>query len=108
MTYVFDIDGTICTLSDGNYGEAKPIEERIKKVNKLYSEGNKIVFHTARGMGRTDNNSLMAHRLFYHLTEAQLENWGVKYHKLYMGKPSGDLYIDDKGVKDEDYFNTKD
>jgi hypothetical protein len=108
MTFVFDIDGTICTLTDGEYGKAKPLKQRIEKINKLYGEGNTIVFHTARGMGRTDNNALMAHRLFFYLTETQLEDWGVKYHNLFMGKPSGDLYIDDKGVKDEDYFDTRD
>jgi hypothetical protein len=108
MTFVFDIDGTICTLTDGEYGKAKPLKQRIEKINKLYEEGNTIVFHTARGMGRTDNNALMAHRLFFYLTETQLEDWGVKYHNLFMGKPSGDLYIDDKGVKDEDYFDTRD
>jgi len=108
MTYVFDIDGTICSNTDGEYGEAKPIQSRIDKVNELYDEGNTIVFHTARGMGRTENNALMAHRLFFFLTEAQLRDWGVKYHKLFMGKPSGNLYVDDKGVKDEDFFNTRD
>lgn len=108
MTYVFDIDGTICSKTDGDYGEAKPIQSRIDKINKLYDEGNTIIFNTARGMGRTENNSLMAHRLFYFLTETQLKNWNVKYHKLFMGKPSGDLYIDDKGVKDENFFNTGD
>ena len=108
MTYVFDIDGTICSLTEGDYGKAEPIKTRIKTINKLYDDGNTIIFNTARGMGRTENNSLMAHRLFFHLTEAQLRDWGVKYHKLFMGKPSGDLYIDDKGEKDENFFNTGD
>jgi len=108
MTYVFDIDGTICSNTDGDYGSAVPIKERIDKINKLYDDGNTILFHTARGMGRTGNDSLMSHRLFYFLTEAQLSDWGVKYHKLFMGKPSGNLYIDDKGVKDENFFDTKD
>ncbi len=27
MTYVFDIDGTICTLTNGNYSEAKPFKK---------------------------------------------------------------------------------
>ena len=108
MTYVFDIDGTICSKTDGDYGGAKPIQSRIDKINELYDEGNTIVFHTARGMGRTENNALMAHRLFFFLTETQLRDWGVKYHKLFMGKPSGNLYVDDKGVKDEDFFNTRD
>ena len=32
------------------------------------------------------------------LTVAQLKKWGVKYHKLYFGKPSYDLFIDDKAL----------
>ena len=34
MTYVFDIDGTICTKTDGEYGEAEPIQERIDEINE--------------------------------------------------------------------------
>ena len=45
-TYVFDIDGTICYKSKGNYENAKPIKERITKINKLYDEGHKIIFQT--------------------------------------------------------------
>ena len=104
MTYVFDIDGTICTLSEGEYQNAEPIQDRIDIINELYDEGNTIIFHTARGMGRTKNSALLAERLFKHLTMHQLDEWGVKYHKLFMGKPSGDIYIDDKGEKDEDFF----
>ena len=40
-------------------------------------------------------------------TKQQLEKWGVKYHKLFLGKPSGDIYIDDKGIKDEDFFGNE-
>ena len=105
MTYVFDIDGTICTLTEGDYEKAEPIQKRINIINKLYDDGNIIVFHTARGMGRTKNSPLIAEKLFKHLTLRQLDEWQVKYHKLFMGKPSGDLYIDDKGVKDEDFFD---
>ena len=36
MTYVFDIDGTICTKTDGNYENASPIADRINTVNSLY------------------------------------------------------------------------
>ena len=35
MVYVFDIDGTICTKTDGDYSKAKPMQERIDVVNKL-------------------------------------------------------------------------
>ena len=106
-TYVFDIDGTICHSKDGDYVNSEPILHRIVTVNNLYDEGNTIIFHTARGMGRYKNAQAMAHAVFYELTVKQLDKWGVKYHSLFMGKPSGDLYIDDKGVKDEDFFNSR-
>ena len=103
-TFVFDIDGTICTLSNGDYENAMPISYRINKINKLYNEGNTIIFNTARGMGRYKNDASQAHAALYDITIKQLNNWCVKYHKLFMGKPSGDIYIDDKGVNDEDFF----
>jgi hypothetical protein len=104
MRYVFDIDGTICTNTDGEYTAAKPYIERIEKINKLYDEGNIIIFQTARGMGRSDNCIAYATKSFKELTKNQLEEWGVKYHVLFLGKPSADIYIDDKGEKDEDFF----
>ena len=55
MTYVLDIDGTICTPTPSKYEEAEPIQERIEKVNSLYDEGHTILFQTARGMGRSGN-----------------------------------------------------
>ena len=104
MTYVFDIDGTICTKTDGDYTQAKPFHDRITQVNRLYDEGHTIIFLTARGMGRHNNNPMLAIRDFYSLTQQQLQEWGVKYHQLILGKPSGDLYVDDKGIKDGDFF----
>ncbi len=108
MTYIIDIDGTICTQTKGDYENAQPLKERIKKVNQLYDSGHTIHFLTARGMGRTNNSPEFAHRLLYKKTVKQLSDWGVKYHRLFMGKPSGDIYIDDKGMNDEDFFNTRD
>jgi len=102
--YIFDIDGTICTVTNGNYDQAIPLKERIRKVNTLYKQGNKIIFQTARGMGRSSNNVENAYELFYDITKKQLDDWGVKYHQLFLGKPAGDIYIDDKGCKDVDFF----
>ena len=103
-TYVFDIDGTICTNTYGDYEKAEPFVDRIKKINFLYEKGNTIILHTARGMGRTENNSKHAIRMFFDMTLDQVENWGVKYHRLILGKPAADVYVDDKGIKDEDFF----
>lgn len=97
MIYCFDIDGTICSkVDDGNYANAKPFKNRIKQINQLYDDGNKIIFLTARGFVTKIN--------WLETTKSQLESWGVNFHELYLTKPHADIYIDDKGIKDEDFF----
>ena len=110
MRYCFDIDGTICTWVKGrNYGDAKPMKQRIAKVNSLFDAGNHITYFTARAMGRFSDlphefamkEAGLALRDF---TEQQLETWGCKYHRLLMGKPHADIFVDDKGRDSEEYF----
>jgi DNA helicase HerA-like ATPase len=107
-TYVIDIDGTICTNGDCSsckYEASIPIPERIEKINSLFDEGHTIKYFTARGMGRYNDDGKKAIEKFYNLTKMQLEIWGCKYHELILGKPSGDIYIDDKGMNANDFFN---
>lgn len=104
MKYVFDIDGTLCTNTNGKYSEAMPLEDRIKKVNALYDEGNTITLYTARGMNTYNGNVEAVYEAYFKLTKEQLKSWNVKYDNLILGKPAGDLYIDDKGVSDVAYF----
>jgi phosphatidate phosphatase PAH1 len=104
MKYIVDIDGTICSQTDGDYTKALPIVNRINKINKLYDEGHQIIYFTARGMGRYQNDANLARARFYQITELQLKMWGCKYHELILGKPSGDYYIDDKGIDANDFF----
>jgi len=89
-TYIIDIDNTICS-QEKDYSKAKPFLNIIKKINKLYDEGNIIKFFTARG-----TETGIDWRL---ITEKQLKDWGVKYHELIMGKPAGDIYVDDRSIK---------
>ena len=92
-TYVFDIDGTICTNTNGDYKNAKPYIERIHFINKLYDDGNVIKYFTARGSTTGID--------WRKLTAKQLKEWNAQYHELILGKPDGDLFIDDKGVNCE-------
>tara|TARA_Y200000002_G_C22574943_1_gene618287 strand:- start:80 stop:979 length:900 start_codon:yes stop_codon:yes gene_type:complete len=89
-TYVFDIDGTICTNTNGEYKNAEPFLNNIQKINYLYSKGNYIKYFTARGSGTGID--------WYEITKKQLDSWGAKYHELILGKPEGDIYVDDKGI----------
>lgn len=99
MRYAFDIDGTICENINGNYEDAKPYPEMIKLINSLYDNGDYIIFHTARGMGRFGGNKALAMKQWYCLTKMQLDDWGVKYHELHLGKILADVYIDDRGFR---------
>lgn len=90
MIYCFDIDGTLCTNTDGDYELAQPDAARIGRVNALYDEGHRIVLYTARG-----STTGIDWREF---TEQQLASWGVRYHQLFLGKPQADVYIDDRGM----------
>jgi uncharacterized HAD superfamily protein len=94
MKYVIDIDGTICT-HERDYSKAKPFMKRIKKINRLYTKGNEIIFHTARGYETRKD--------WLEITENQLKKWNVNYHKLIMNKPSADVYIDDKAINSENF-----
>lgn len=93
--YCFDIDQTICRTLGTNYLDAKPITQRIEKINKLFSQGHTIKFLTARGSLTGIN--------WREVTERQLASWGVNYHELHLMKPYADFYIDDKGVLDKDF-----
>ncbi len=93
----FDIDGVICLTKNKNYRLAKPNIENIKFINNLY-KGFKIIIFTARYMGRNNENIIKAKRQGYKFTSDQLSKWGLKYHKLIFGKPSFDIFVDDKNL----------
>ncbi len=97
--YCFDIDGTICTNTDGDYEQAVPFKEVIEKINGLYDMGHKIIFYTGRGSTTGID--------WHDLTKKQLNDWQVKYHELIMGKPAADLYIDDKGINASEWYDGK-
>ena len=99
MVYVFDIDGTICSLvKNADYENAKPFKHRINKVNKLFDDGHVIKLFTARGSTTKID--------WTEKTKSQLKDWSIKYHELIMNKkPDGDLFIDDKAINAEDFFN---
>ena len=99
MIYCFDIDGTICSITDGKYEEAIPFTDRIKLVNRLYASGNTIIYFTARGSTTGID--------WTELTSKQLNKWGAKYHELHLGKPHYDVYIGDKALNDMGYFIEK-
>ncbi len=96
LVFCFDLDNVICKTKLNNYKNSKPIAVNIKYINQLFEKGFVIKIFTARYMGRTNDNETRARALAYKLTMNQLKKWNVKYNKLIFGKPSYDIFVDDK------------
>ena len=103
------MDNTICITKGRKYSKSKPIKEAIILINKLYSKGHFIKIFTSRYMGRNNDNIKKAYKQGYQFTYRQLKSWGLKFHKLHMGKPSFDFFVDDRsfGFKKNWYKNFK-
>lgn len=94
MTYVFDLDGTLLETDGGDYTQAKPIKKRVEKLLSLVIEGHTIVIQTGRN------------KSYYDFTVDQLKKFNIPYHGLSVGdKVHGCIYVDDKGVNANDFFN---
>jgi hypothetical protein len=94
----FDLDGVLCSTIRGNYRYSKPIKKNIKIVNDLFFKGYYIKIFSARFMGRYNDNRNLAIPIAKKITISQLKNWNVRYHKLILGKPSYDIFVDDKAL----------
>lgn len=88
MQLIIDIDGTICT-EEKTYSRslAKPLEGAVASINLLYEQGHTIIFYTARTW------------MEFEMTTDWLNRNGFKYHQLVMGKPIGDVWIDDRALQ---------
>tara|TARA_B100001564_G_C20497467_1_gene604600 strand:- start:254 stop:568 length:315 start_codon:yes stop_codon:yes gene_type:complete len=97
LIYCFDLDNTLCKTEGNYYEDAKPIQSRIDKVNKLYDDGYTIIIDTARGCVSGKN--------WWYFTVEQLKGWGVKFHTLRTGVKFGaDVFVDDKAFSDRNFF----
>ncbi len=108
-TIAFDLDDVICYRPNGyehlgpnKYDYCEPDQSVIDLVNSLYEEGNKIVIYTARGMSQYKGNVTLIYSELYSRTIKQLDNWGLKYDQLVMGKIHYDVLIDDKALNSSD------
>lgn len=88
MQIIIDLDGTICTEEKTfSRSMAKPIQGAMQSVNKLFEEGHTIIIYSARSWNE------------FEMTTDWLKRNHFKYHQLMMGKPVGDVWIDDRAIE---------
>tara|TARA_R100000388_G_C7235840_1_gene157760 strand:+ start:315 stop:635 length:321 start_codon:yes stop_codon:yes gene_type:complete len=84
---VFDIDGTICDEAPTfEKCLSKPINEMIEVVNDCYNKGCFVILYTARSWSE------------FRMTEDWLKKNNVLYNLLLCGKPTYDLWVDDRAI----------
>jgi hypothetical protein len=71
----------------------KPLEERIRKLNHLKSQGHEI--HV--WISSTD--------VLLHVVIKELQKWGCQFTYIKIGRPNYDLLIDDKTEKGKSFFS---
>ena len=87
-TIMVDLDGVICS-EERTFERplAKPIEGAKEALQALHEAGNTIVVYTARGWAE------------YRVAKQWLDDHGMAYDALHMGKPIGDVWIDDRAIR---------
>lgn len=100
MRYCFDLDGTICeTPLDKDYTKSTPIHKAVVHIQRLKGHGHYIIIDTARGASSGID--------WYDYTKECLDNWGVPFDELRVGKkPNADIFIDDKAISSDRYFES--
>ena len=105
ISFVFDIDDTICNNKNRDYENAEPIKQVIDKINYLYDNGAKITLYTSRGMVSCNGDLEKIIKKNKAILEKWLQKNKVEYDELIFGKPLGDMYIDDKAINVNDFIN---
>lgn len=105
----FDLDDVICTREldskkegPDKYLQCKPDTKIVDIVNRLYHSNYKICIYTSRGMNYFNGNKNNIYNNIFKITKNQLNQWGLKYHQIIMGKIYYDIFIDDKAVNSKD------
>lgn len=88
QTIMVDLDGVICT-EERTFDRplAEPLPGAREALRKLRALGHTIVVYTARGWAE------------YRVTKAWLDQHGMEYDALHMGKPIAHVWIDDRAIR---------
>jgi len=97
---VVDIDGTLTRIKypDEGYGDLPAYKDMVEWLRRMKAEGHTIVIYTARRMKTHGGNvgKIMAE------SGAALLDWlekeGIPHDELFLGKPFGDIILDDQAI----------
>jgi len=95
MQIIVDLDGTLCTEErQFSRSLASPLPGAVEGVNALYRQGHTIIIYSARTWAE------------FEMTTHWLKTNGFLYHQLMLGKPVGDVWIDDRALRFTSWSDT--
>ena len=105
MRIVIDLDGTISPLKkDGDsYADLVPFPGAVDRLKAWKAEGHYIIVQTARNMGTQESNLGKVMKNVGKVTLDWLDRYEVPYDEVYFGKPNGQIYIDDRAFRFQDW-----
>ena len=87
MRLIIDLDGTICSEEKQfSRSLAIPIIGAVEALQKIASEGHTIIIYSARTWAE------------YEVTIKWLKDYLIPFDQLVLGKPQGDVWIDDRAL----------
>ena len=88
MRLVIDLDGTICSEHrQFSRSLAKPLDAAVESLRQLRELGHTIIVYSARTWEE------------YEMTVDWLDRHKIPFDQLILGKPQGDIWIDDRALR---------
>lgn len=103
---VLDLDDTICFTTSGDYVNAIPNADLIKKIKEYKESGFQIVIATARNMRTYNGNVGKINANTVPTIIEWLKSHDVPFDELIVGKPwcgTEGFYVDDKAIRPDEF-----
>lgn len=110
LSFIFDIDGTICPIKKKNelYEELVPYSDMVNKIRYYSENGAKIVLFTSRNMNSYQGNIGLINKNTARILLEWLDRWDIPYDEIIYGKPwpgHKGFYVDDRTVRPDEFLN---
>lgn len=109
LTFVFDIDGTICPIKkkDEQYIDLVPYKDIVDKLKEYKVGGAKIILFTSRNMNSYNGNLGMINANTAKVMLQWLDKWDIPYDEIIYGKPwpgHRGFYVDDRSIRPDEFL----
>lgn len=109
ITFVVDIDGTLCPIKGKNekYEDLIPYKQMLERLRYYKKNGAKIILYTSRNMNSYNGNIGLINANTAKVMLEWLDRWEVPYDEIIYGKPwpgHQGFYVDDRSVRPREFL----